>query len=67
LIGPQFDLSYLKSRPKDEAVAEAQRIIHERLLVMMESRLPIAPPVPPAADSSGSGDRQILEPRPTEA
>ena len=45
LIGPQFDLSYLKSRPKDEAIQEAQRVIHERLLVMMESGLPIAPPV----------------------
>lgn len=45
LIGPQFDLSYLKSRPKDEGVQEAQRIIRERIWVMMESGLPIAPPV----------------------
>jgi len=56
LIGPQFDLSYLKSRPKDEAVAEAQRIIHERLLVMMKSRLPIAPPVAPAATVPEAGE-----------
>ena len=46
LIGPQFDLGYLKARPKDEAVREAQRVIHERLLVMTQSGLPIAPPVP---------------------
>jgi 1-acyl-sn-glycerol-3-phosphate acyltransferase len=47
LIGPRFDLSYLKSWPKDEGVEEARRIIRERLLVMMESGLPIAPPLPP--------------------
>ncbi len=45
LIGPQFDLSYLKSRPKDEGVEEARRIIRERIEVMMKARLPIAPPV----------------------
>jgi len=44
LIGPRFDLSYLKSRPKDEGVEEARRIIREHILVMMESGLPIAPP-----------------------
>lgn len=47
LIGPQFDLSYLKAKPKDEGVAEAQRIIRDRLIVMMESGLPIAPPITP--------------------
>jgi 1-acyl-sn-glycerol-3-phosphate acyltransferase len=46
LIGPTFDLSYLKSRPKEEGVVEAGRIIRERLEVMMKSGLPIAPPVP---------------------
>jgi 1-acyl-sn-glycerol-3-phosphate acyltransferase len=45
LIGPRFDLSYLKSRPKEEGVEEARRIIRERLWVMMESGLPIAPAV----------------------
>ncbi len=45
LIGPRFDLSYLKSLPKDEGVEEARRLIHERIRVMMESGLPIAPPV----------------------
>lgn len=49
LIGPRFDLSYLKSWPRDEAVEEARRIIRERLWVMMESRLPIAPALPPAS------------------
>ena len=46
LIGPQFDLSYLKARPKDEGVEEARRIIHERLIVMMETGLPVAPALP---------------------
>ena len=45
LIGPRFDLSYLKSWPRDEGVEEARRIIRDRLWVMMESGLPIAPPV----------------------
>jgi 1-acyl-sn-glycerol-3-phosphate acyltransferase len=45
LIGPRFDLAYLKSWPRDEGVEEARRIIRERLWVMMESGLPIAPPV----------------------
>jgi 1-acyl-sn-glycerol-3-phosphate acyltransferase len=45
LIGPAFDLSYLKSRPKDEAVEEARKIIRERLIAMMETGLPIAPPL----------------------
>jgi 1-acyl-sn-glycerol-3-phosphate acyltransferase len=45
LVGPQFELGYLKSWPKDQGVEEARRIIRERLLVMMESGLPIAPPV----------------------
>jgi 1-acyl-sn-glycerol-3-phosphate acyltransferase len=45
LIGPRFDLSHLKSRPKDEGVEEARRLIHERIRVMMESGLPIAPPI----------------------
>lgn len=49
LIGPQFDLSYLKSWPKEQAVEEARRIIRERLWVMMESGLPIAPPVSTSA------------------
>ena len=49
LIGPQFDLSYLKSWPRDEGVEEARRIIRDRLWVMMESGLPIAPPVAPDA------------------
>ena len=44
LIGPQFELGYLKKWPKDEGVEEARRIIRQRLLVMMESGLPIAPP-----------------------
>jgi 1-acyl-sn-glycerol-3-phosphate acyltransferase len=48
LIGPRFDLSYLKAWPRDEAVEEARRIIRERLWVMMESKLPIAPTLPPA-------------------
>jgi 1-acyl-sn-glycerol-3-phosphate acyltransferase len=48
LIGPQFDLRYLKSWPRDEAVEEARRIIRERLWVMMESQLPIAPALPAA-------------------
>jgi len=46
LIGPQFDLSYLKSWPKEAGVEEARRIIRERLLVMMETGLPIAPALP---------------------
>ena len=45
LIGPRFDLAYLKSWPRDEGVEEARRIIRDRLWVMMESGLPIAPPV----------------------
>lgn len=45
LIGPRFDLSHLKSWPRDEGVEEARRIIRDRLWVMMESGLPIAPPV----------------------
>ena len=49
LIGPRFDLRYLKSWPRDEAVEEARRIIRERLWVMMECKLPIAPPLPPAS------------------
>jgi 1-acyl-sn-glycerol-3-phosphate acyltransferase len=48
LIGPRFDLSYLKSWPRDEGVEEARRIIRERLWVMMESGLPIAPALSPA-------------------
>lgn len=56
LIGPAFDLSYLKSRPKDEAVEEARRIIHERLIVMMETKLPVAPSLPAtSAVSTGVG------------
>jgi len=45
LIGPAFDLSYLKSRPKDEGVEEARRVIRERLIAMMETGLPVAPPL----------------------
>jgi 1-acyl-sn-glycerol-3-phosphate acyltransferase len=45
LIGPAFDLSYLKSRPKEEGVEEARRVIHERLIAMMETGLPVAPPL----------------------
>jgi 1-acyl-sn-glycerol-3-phosphate acyltransferase len=52
LIGPRFDLSYLKSWPRDEGVEEARRIIRDRLWVMMESGLPIAPPVTEEARSS---------------
>lgn len=48
LIGPQFDLAYLKAWPRDEAVEEARRIIRDRLWVMMESKLPIGPALPPA-------------------
>lgn len=44
LIGPKFDLGYLKKWPKDAGTREAQRVIRERLIVMMESGLPIAPP-----------------------
>lgn len=62
LIGPRFDLSHLKSWPKDAAVEEARRIIRERLVVMMESGLPIAPRLAttatdttsPPADASAS-------------
>ena len=43
LIGPQFSLAHLKGLPKEEAVRQAQIILRERLLVMMESKLPIAP------------------------
>jgi 1-acyl-sn-glycerol-3-phosphate acyltransferase len=46
LIGPAFDLSYLKDRPKDAAVEEARRIIREHLIVMMETKLPVAPALP---------------------
>ena len=58
LIGPRFDLSYLKSWPKDEGVEEARRIIRERLVVMMESGLPIAPPLPsvPAPSPAASSE-----------
>ena len=52
LIGPQYDLSYLKSWPRDEGVEEARKIIRERLWVMMESGLPIAPPVSEGARAS---------------
>jgi 1-acyl-sn-glycerol-3-phosphate acyltransferase len=45
LIGPQFTLAHLKGLPKDEAVRQAQVILRERLQVMMDSGLPIAPPV----------------------
>jgi len=44
LIGPQYNLDHLRSLPKDEAVRQAQVIIRDRLLVMMESGLPIGPP-----------------------
>jgi 1-acyl-sn-glycerol-3-phosphate acyltransferase len=57
LIGPRFDLSYLKAWPKDTAVEEARRIIRERLLVMMESGLPIGPPLPPTPDDAMSSSR----------
>ena len=46
LIGPAYDLSYLKDRPKDVAVEEARRVIREHLIVMMETKLPVAPPLP---------------------
>ena len=49
LIGPRFDLSHLKGLPKEEGVEEARRIIRERLWVMMESGLPIAPAMPAGA------------------
>ena len=49
LIGPRFDLAYLKSWPRDEGVEEARRIIRDRLWVMMESGLPIAPPIDESA------------------
>lgn len=45
LIGPRFELGYLKAWPKEEGIEEARRIIRDRLWVMMESGLPIAPPV----------------------
>ena len=54
LIGPRFDLSYLKSWPRDEGVEEARRIIRDRLWVMMESGLPIAPPVNEKAEAGGT-------------
>lgn len=44
LVGPQFSLASLKGMPKEDAVEEARRVIRDRLLVMMESGLPIAPP-----------------------
>lgn len=46
LIGPQFSLQHLKGLPKDEAVRQAQIIIRDRLVIMMETKLPIAPAVP---------------------
>ena len=52
LIGPRFDLAYLKSWPRDEGVEEARRIIRDRLWVMMESGLPIAPAVPREAPAT---------------
>src|SRR4051812_10818911 len=52
LIGPRFDLGYLKSWPKEAGVEEARRIIRERLLVMMETGLPIAPALPPASSAA---------------
>jgi 1-acyl-sn-glycerol-3-phosphate acyltransferase len=52
LIGPCFDLSYLKSWPKDEGVEEARRIIRDRLWAMMESGLPLAPALPAASTPS---------------
>ena len=51
LIGPRFDLAYLKSWPKDEGVEEARRIIRERILVMMETKLPVAPSAASPADA----------------
>jgi len=51
LIGPAFDLSYLKSWPKDEAVEEARKIIRERLIVMMETGLPVVPALKPTSKS----------------
>jgi len=45
LIGPRFNLGYLKSWPRDEGVEEARRIIRARLWAMMESGLPLAPRV----------------------
>jgi 1-acyl-sn-glycerol-3-phosphate acyltransferase len=54
LIGPRFDLAYLKSWPRDEGVEEARRIIRDRLWVMMESHLPIAPPLPAAPTSQAA-------------
>lgn len=57
LIGPRFDLSYLKSWPKDEAIEEARRIIRERLLVMMESGLPIGPILPPMPTPASAAPR----------
>lgn len=55
LIGPQFDLRHLAALPKQEAVEEARRIIRERLEVMMESRLPIAPPTTDAPAGTPAG------------
>lgn len=52
LIGPRFDLGYLKAWPRDEGVEEARQIIRDRLWVMMESGLPLAPPVAEAARTS---------------
>lgn len=49
LIGPQYSLAHLKGLPKEEAVRQAQLILRERLIVMLESGLPIAPK--PTADA----------------
>lgn len=51
LIGPKYDLSYLKSWPKDLATAEAQRIIRDRLWVLMETGLAIGPPTEPPREA----------------
>jgi 1-acyl-sn-glycerol-3-phosphate acyltransferase len=56
LIGPRFDLAHLTSLPKDEAVRQAQGILRERLVVMMESGLPIAPPPSQPAVSAPTAD-----------
>jgi 1-acyl-sn-glycerol-3-phosphate acyltransferase len=60
LIGPQFSLGYLKSWPKDQAVEEARRIIRQRLLVMMESGLAIAPPTD-AASAGATAESRMPE------
>jgi 1-acyl-sn-glycerol-3-phosphate acyltransferase len=58
LIGPKFDLGYLKSWPKEQAVEEARRIIRQRLLVMMETGLPIAPPADAASPGAPAESRR---------